>query len=250
VSAIEAVIFDWGGTLTPFASIEMEDMWRLAARHLAPHMPAGDLRDESALTARLMDVERAFWDRTAADARAGALGDLLAEATAAVGVDVAEAVIEEAGVRYLDAWTPHITHDPEAAATLRALRDRGLRIGLLSNTHWPRTFHEHFLERDGLAGLIDARLYTSEMQRMKPHPEAFHQALAAVGVSDPGRAVFVGDRPFDDIFGARRSGLRAVLRPNGDVPPYDVVPDATIARLPELIDLVDTWNDGTRRSPA
>ena len=36
---IEAVIFDWGGTLTPFSSIEMEDMWRLAGRHLAVSKP-------------------------------------------------------------------------------------------------------------------------------------------------------------------------------------------------------------------
>lgn len=241
MSDIEAVIFDWGGTLTPFSSIEMEDMWRLAARHLAPHMP----EDEQALTRRLMDVERAFWNRTAADARAGSLGDLLAEATAALGVDVAEAVIEEAGVRYLDAWTPHITHDRDAAATLRALRARGLRIGLLSNTHWPRTYHERFLERDGLAELIDHRCYTSEMTHMKPHPEAFGVVLRALAISDPTRAVFVGDRPFDDIHGARRSGLRAVLRRNADVPPYDVEPDATIERLPELLPLVDGW----RRSP-
>ncbi|MDA0365122.1 MAG: HAD family hydrolase [Chloroflexi bacterium] len=237
MTAIEAVIFDWGGTLTPFASIEMEDMWRLAARHLAPHMP----EDEEALTRRLMSVERTFWDRTAADARSGSLGDLLAQATATLGVDVAEAVIEEAGVRYLDAWTPHITHDPEAAATIRALRARGLRIGLLSNTHWPRAYHEHFLERDGLAELIDHRFYTSEMSHMKPHPAAFGPVLEALAITDPSRAVFVGDRPFDDIFGARRSGLRAVLRPNGDVPPYDVEPDATIQRLPELLALVDGW---------
>ncbi|MEX2230047.1 MAG: HAD family hydrolase [Dehalococcoidia bacterium] len=240
MTAIDAVIFDWGGTLTPFASIEMEDMWRLAARHLAPHMPEG----EQALTLRLMDVERAFWQRTAADARAGSLGDLLAEATAALGADVAAAVIDEAGVRYLDAWTPHITHDPDAAATIRALRARGLRIGLLSNTHWPRTFHERFLERDGLVELIDARFYTSEMTHMKPHPEAFGAVLRALDVADPARAVFVGDRPFDDIFGARRAGLLTVLRPNGDVPPYDVAPDATIQWLTELLPLLDRWGSG------
>jgi putative hydrolase of the HAD superfamily len=233
----EAVIFDWGGTLTPFASIEMEDMWRLAARHLTSHLD----EDESVLTERLMAVERLFWDRTAADCRSGTLGELLAEATAAVGADVAEAVLEEAGTRYLDAWTPHITHDPEAAVTIRALRERGLRIGLLSNTHWPRAFHEHFLARDGLADLIEARFYTSEMTHMKPHPEAFRAALDALEVSDPARAVFVGDRPFDDILGARQAGMRAVLRPNPDVPPYEVEPDAQIASLPELVHVIDRW---------
>jgi putative hydrolase of the HAD superfamily len=237
---IEAVIFDWGGTLTPYAEVELIDMWRLAARHLTDHLP----EDEDAIAERLMAVEREFWDRTASHCLSGTLADLLADATAALGVDVGEAVIEEAGVRYLDAWTPHIRHDDEAAATLTALRERGLRVGLLSNTHWPHTFHEHFLERDGLADLIDARLYTSGMTHMKPHPEAFRAALEAVGVSDPSRAVFVGDRPFDDIFGAKQSGLRAVLRPNPDVPPHDVEPDARITRLPEVVSLVDRWSDG------
>jgi putative hydrolase of the HAD superfamily len=59
----------------------------------------------------------------------------------------------------------------------------------------------------------------------------------------------VGDRPFDDISGAKRAGMRAVLRPNNDVPLYDVVPDATIARLPELLALVDSWNGAHVGSP-
>ncbi|MGH9285454.1 MAG: HAD family hydrolase, partial [Acidimicrobiales bacterium] len=162
-------------------------------------------------------------------------------ALAELGLDVAEAVLEEAATHHLDSWAPHISHDPDAGPTLAALRDRGLRIGLLSNTHWPRTFHERFLERDGLVELIDARLYTSEMARTKPHPSAFAAALAALGVERPEAAVFVGDRPYDDIHGARRLGMRAVLRPNPAVPNYDVEPDAVIDALPELVALVDGW---------
>ena len=232
--AIEAVIFDWGGTLCDFAAVELEDMWRLTARRLAPHRA-----DEVA--SRLAAVEEAFWERCSTHQRAGTLAGLLRDATEQLGVDVAEAVLEEAAVHYLDGWTPHIRHDPDAVATLRALRDRGLRVGLLSNTHWPRAFHEHFLERDGLAALIDVRLYTSEMEFMKPHASAFRAALDALDVSEPSRAVFVGDRPFDDIFGASAAGLRTVLRPNEHVPAHDVQPDAAIAGLPELLDLVDGW---------
>ena len=236
---VEAVIFDWGGTLAEFAIVEMEDMWRLAARHLAS--PA---KGEREIVAKLIAVEEAFWERCSTHQRAGTLADLLAGATAELGVDVAEAVLEEAAVGYLDAWTPHIRHDPDAAPTLAALRDRGLRIGLLSNTHWPRSFHERFLERDGLAELIDERLYTCEMEFMKPHPSAFGAALDALGLDDPARAVFVGDRPFDDIHGARQAGMRAVLRPNGEVPRYDVEPDAVIGQLSELLGVIDGWNAG------
>ena len=236
----KAVIFDWGGTLSHYAAVELADMWHLAAEHLALHMP----EDKNALMRRFGRIETDFWGRVTTDQRSGTLADLLAAATSELGVDVAEAVLEEAAVRYLDAWTPHIVHDVEAAATLAALRERGLKIGLLSNTHWPRAFHERFLERDGLAKLIDARLYTSEMPYMKPHAAAFRQALAAVGLEDGGRAVFVGDRPLDDIHGAQQVGMRAVLRPNDLVEQYDVTPDGTISRLPELLPLVEGWLDG------
>ncbi|MFA7248914.1 MAG: HAD family hydrolase [Dehalococcoidia bacterium] len=234
---LEAVIFDWGGTLADYAAIELADMWRLAAHHLAGHIPVA----EHEILARLADVERRMWERTATSARASSLPDLLAEATRELGADVTTAVLEEAGTHYLDAWTPHIVHDAQAAPTLSALRERGLRIGLLSNTHWPPAYHERFLERDGLRGLIDARVYTSEMAYMKPHPEAFRHALDALGVAEASRAVFVGDRLFDDVFGAQRAGMRAVHRVNAGVPAYDVRPDATIDTLDELLPVIDAW---------
>src|SRR3954470_4281023 len=229
--AVDAVIFDWGGTLSVFVEAELVDAWRLVARHLAP-----DREDE--VTDVLVAVEEEFWATTSTHQRSATLTQLLAAASERLGLDAAEALLEEAATRHLDAWTPHVTHDPEAPAALRALRDNGARIGLLSNTHWPRTFHEHFLERDGLAELIDARLYTSEMPFQKPHPSAFRTALEALGVDDPARAVFVGDRPFDDISGAKGVGMRAVLRATSSVPGYDVEPDAVIDGFPALLDVV------------
>ncbi len=234
---VAAVVFDWGGTLAEFVAAELVDAWRLAARHLAP-----DREDE--LTDRLVAVEAAFWTTTATHQRSATLADLLAAAAAELHLDVAEALLEEAAVRHLDSWTPHVRHDPDAAPTLSALRERGLRIGLLSNTHWPRPFLERFLDRDGLADLIDARLYTSEMAFQKPHPTAFRAALDALGVDDPSTAVFVGDRPWDDISGATSVGMRTVLRPNPMVDEDGPPPDARIAALPELLALVDGWGDG------
>ena len=53
--------------------------------------------------------------------------------------------------------------------------------------------------------------------------------------------MFVGDRPLDDIRGAQHAGLRTVLRLVPGLPPGPVRPDATIHRLPELVDLLDAW---------
>jgi putative hydrolase of the HAD superfamily len=231
---IAAVIFDWGGTLSEFVDAELVDAWRLAARHLDPG-------HEDEITARLVQVEGDFWATTSSHQRSATLADLLATAARELDLDVAEALLEEAALRHLDAWTPHIRHDPDAVDALSALRADGLKIGMLSNTHWPRTFHERFLERDGLVDLIDARLYTSEMAFQKPHPSAFVAAADALGV-EPRHAVFVGDRPWDDISGARATGMRTVLRPNPVAPDIDgIEPDARITRLPELVDLVRRW---------
>lgn len=234
---VEAVVFDWGGTLATYADVEMIDMWRLAARRLAP-----DREDE--VCARLVAVEEASWRRIAVDQRSTTLSSLLAAASDELGLDVAEVVLEEAATSHLDAWTPHVRHDPEGPAALQALRHLGVRTGLLSNTHWPRAFHEHFLERDGLAPFLDVRCYTSELEWTKPHPGAFQAVLAPLEVSDPGRAVFVGDRPYDDVHGAQRAGMRAVLRPNPLVPSYPVEPDATVTSLSELVTIVAGWIEG------
>jgi putative hydrolase of the HAD superfamily len=233
---IEAVVFDWGGTLSVWAEVaEMSDMWRLAARHLAPER-------EEELCARLVAVEQASWDRIAVDQRSTTLSQLLADASEAVGLDVAEAVLEEAALHHLDSWTPHIRHEPDAAPTLSALRERGLRTGLLSNTHWPRSFHERFLERDGLVDLLDVRCYTSEMPRTKPHADAFGHVLGLLGIDDPSRAVFVGDRLVDDVAGSKAAGMLGVFRHNDVTPTCDVEPDGVIKSLSELVAIIDGWN--------
>ena len=113
----------------------------------------------------------------------GTTAEVFAAAARETGLDVDAALHDAALEAHLDAWTPHTITDPEAAPLLPALRERGIRIGLLSNTHWPRRWHEHWLERDGVLGLIDVRVYTSDLQHMKPHPEAFRAVLAELGAS-------------------------------------------------------------------
>ncbi len=71
--------------------------------------------------------------------------------------------------------------------------------------------------------------------------------MAAVGVSDPTRCVFVGDRPFDDIHGAHQVGMRAVLVPHSVIPTVqrghtDGEPDAIVQRLADLLAVIDDWN--------
>jgi putative hydrolase of the HAD superfamily len=233
---IDAVLFDWGGTLTTFHNVDLIDAWQVAAEVLAPDR-AGEV------AAALLAAEREVWARTSTTMRSATTAEVLRAAAEAVGLPVEEALHDKAVASYLDHWAPTSRAREDARRTLHALRDRGLRTGLLSNTHWPRERHEEWLARDGLLDLLDARVYTSDLEHVKPHPEAFGALLDAVGV-EPGRAVFVGDRMHDDISGAQQLGMRAVWVRNDAVPRYDVEPDGVIDELAELVGVVDGWLPG------
>lgn len=230
---VKAVLFDWGGTLTTFHSIDMLDAWIAAAEVLAP-----DRVDEVA--AALLEAEREVWSRTQTTMRSATTAEVLTTAGRAVGLPVDEALHRRAVASYLDGWAPTSKARPDARQVLHELRARGLRTGLLSNTHWPREQHEQWLARDGLLDLIDERTYTSDLDFVKPHPDAFAALLDAVGVAAPD-AVFVGDRLWDDIEGARRAGMRTIWVHNDAVPPYDVEPDAVVEALGEVVGVVDGW---------
>ena len=119
---------------------------------------------------------------------------------------------------YYEFWEPHTTTDPETRPLLEALRSRGIKVGVLSNTLWPRSWHRGFFERDGVLDLIDADVYTSEIAWTKPAPQAFGAILEALGLSDPARCVYVGDRLFDEVWGAHNAGLKAVHIPSATSP--------------------------------
>src|SRR5207302_5666082 len=165
----------------------LDELWHVVARHIAPDR-------EAEVAAHMERVEAECWERVNIDQKAFSLTELLERCSKELGMDATGARLEEATAHHLDWWTPRIAHDPEAAPTLAALKGEGLKIGLLSNTHWPRTFHEDFLAREGLVDFIDVRCYTSEMTHTKPHPIAFRTVLRELGV-DATSAVFVGDRP-------------------------------------------------------
>ena len=232
--AIDAVIFDWGGTLTPWHTIDLTAPWQAYAQVVAPDDPAP-------VAAALYAAERDAW----AAVRNGHASSTFERVLAAANVEYHG----EATNAYRAAWEPHTYTDPDVSPLFKSLRERGIKIGVLSNTIWPRTWHEGFFARDGVLNLVDGGVYTSEIAYTKPHAEAFLAAMAAVGIDAPERCVFVGDRPFDDISGAAALGMRAVLVPHSDIPVeerVEVRPDAVVNRLAEVLGHVDIWRSSAR----
>jgi putative hydrolase of the HAD superfamily len=237
---IEAVIFDWGGTLTPWVTMDHLVGWRAYADVLYPDDP---VRAESAAAA-LHAAEEARWVRVRDGQHAFTLEQVVADATGALGSEVPYR--EDALAAFRDFWTAATHTHPEVGPTLTQLRERGLRLGVLSSTGWPGDWHEDFLRRDGVLELFDACVWSSDLSWTKPHPEAFAAAMAAVGAQDPGACVYVGDRLYDDVSGAKAAGMRAVLVPHSDIPAHqlvevDVEPDAVLHRLSDLPALLADW---------
>jgi putative hydrolase of the HAD superfamily len=225
---VAAVIFDWGGTLTPWHAIDPAELWRGVC---AEHFTAGSV---SEVAAAICAAEQDLWQLVTSEQRSSTMSHVFERA----GVTPPDGLLAS----YSRAWDPHTFTDPDAPALLSDLRKRGIKVGVLSNTFWPRSWHEEIFRRDGILDLIDGAVYSSEIEWTKPHPEAFRAAMAAVGVTDPASCVFVGDRPFDDVHGAKKAGMRTVLIPNSDVPAFPgSVPDAVVARLADLRPLLATW---------
>ena len=226
--AVRTVIFDWGGTLTPWHIVDHEALWLGVCERHYPQAEAAEL------ARAIYQAELAVWQGIEHSQRSATLAHVFERA----GVTVPESLLTS----YFQAWEPHTFTGPDVPPLFRGLRRQGIRIGVLSNTLWPRSMHDGCFVRDQVLDLIDGTVYSSELPWTKPHPEAFLAAMAAVGEDDPAACVFVGDRPFDDVHGAKSIGMRAVLIENSTVPPFEAaVPDATITRLSELPRYLDRW---------
>jgi putative hydrolase of the HAD superfamily len=226
--AVAAVIWDWGGTLTPWHAIDPQVLWREIC---TPHFTEADALSAAAA---LLAAENACWKLCETEHRSATLEQVFAQAGVTPHVELLET--------YFRCWEPHTYTDPDVAPLLRTLRTRGIRVGVLSNTMWPRALHERVFLRDNVLDLIDGSVYSSEIAWTKPHPEAFRAAMASVGVTDPATCVFVGDRPFDDIYGAKSLGMRTALIPNSTVPAHaGGTPDVILDRPSDLLPHLDAW---------
>ena len=186
-------------------------------------------------------------DRTRFDAAVRAASSVLDDAQdhmydPDIFVGYTRRVIEEMGGRgdrlddcareIYDEWAScqHFFLYDDVAPVLKELASRGLKLGLISNSHRCLTsFQEHF----ELQGLIAAAVSSAEHGYMKPHPSIFEAALTIAGVT-AAESMMVGDSLTHDIQGALRVGMRGMLVHRSDDPPPKSLPIPVIRSLAEL----------------
>ena len=203
---LEAVLFDWGDTLMQFAySPELVSAGQRAG--LAA-IGRADLPRADEVTERFREeYEPLFW--VPGTIEEIEYPNLVRRLLAGFGVEIDDAELD----RFLEAehraWDPARILAAHTHPLLESLRAHGLKLGLVSNAFDPGWLLHGDLEQMGLAQRLDFSVFSSEVGTRKPHPAIFERALEALGV-EPGRALFVGDRLYEDIRGAAEVGMTTV----------------------------------------
>lgn len=125
-----------------------------------------------------------------------------------------------------------------AVETLRELRERGFRLGMISvcSEDVPQVWDE-----TAFAGLFDSAVFSATCRLRKPDPDIYLLCLRELDV-EPADALFVGDGANDELAGAERVGLRAVLIHRAGLEPIweeaRVWTGRRITSIPEVLELL------------
>lgn len=231
-----AVLFDFGGTLFDYADLATAQMEALQAFAREVGLAAGASELARAHRAATASTYRDYLPKPYylhrdffADAIRG-MGSLL-------GTDLDDSQIDRWFAIQHELRARDFRLRPGVVATLRALRERGLHLGIVSNID-EDDLH-HLIDRGELRDHFDSLLSSEAAGSCKPDPRIFTLALERAGCA-PEEALFVGDSLPADVAGANQAGMRSVLlwhrddkRPPADVPQ----PRHVIRAIPDLLDL-------------
>lgn len=122
---------------------------------------------------------------------------------------------------------------PDAVDTLKALRNKGYLLGIITNG--PSVLQNRKLDVCALRPLVDLCVVSGDENLHKPDPEIFRRAASRMGVGCH-NCVYVGDHPVNDIEGARRAGMRPIYINAFDGPlhPENVTEIHTLSELTEI----------------
>lgn len=223
---VETVLLDAGGVLL---DLDFRYLRRLLRVHGHP-IEAASLAQAEGLARTELD-RRVREGGRGADAWRDYFRVLLGQVGAPLSIR--EPVIDvlwEAHLR-VGLWNAPIGRAPE---TVRELKRRGLRVGVVSNA-------EGRVEQDlalaGYDGLFEAVVDSHVVGVEKPDPAIFRIALERMAASAE-TSVFVGDVPAIDVAGARAAGIAPVLLDR-----FDLYPAADAPRLRSIEEL-PAWLDG------
>jgi len=125
---------------------------------------------------------------------------------------------------------------PGAMELLAYLRDKGYKIGVLSNGFCEVQHNK--LRSAGIDGMIDLVVLSDDIGVNKPDRRIFDHAVRMAG-TQPGQSLMIGDNPDTDIAGAVRAGWHAIYFNRDGRQPHAISPDTIeITSLHQALDLL------------
>lgn len=231
---VSAVIFDLVGTLVGFSAVRLDDVFVDMAAALG--LPIDEYR-------RACAAVRSEWE-------AGGFSSIEAHAEhicRLLGRSPDPARVRRVVERYLEFTRLALKPRPGAMDTLTALREQGLRIGLITNCSseiplvWQST---------PLAGLIDQAVFSCQERLRKPDPRLYAIACLRLGVSAE-QCVYVGDGGSHELSGAHACGMHVLQLCTPDEPADDAARlgreewhGRRIERLEDVIQVLGTLRSG------
>lgn len=226
-----AVIFDLFGTLVPnFSKPELERV----------------LREMAAVLDAPPEHFVHLWLDTFAQRAVGMFRTKtanLAHICHVLDVQADDAVLSGAAGLFLSYERCHLIPRDNAIETLSWVKKAGLKTGLISDcSHpmpevWPDT---------PFADLIDVPVFSCEIGVRKPDPRIYQLACSRLGVS-PRQCLYVGDGGSQELTGAARVGMHAVLlraheehKDNSVRYDADVWRGSSVSTLSEIIGLLQS----------
>ena len=159
--------------------------------------------------------------------------------TVLADVGVASEAMDDVCAARLDFVRHCLVPRDGAVETLEQLRERGFLTGLITvcsedvETLWPES---------SFAGLFDAEVFSSRAGISKPDPRIYLSCCEELGVG-PSQAVFVGDGANDELEGARRVGMQAILiHKRGQDPMWPEVQTwdgPRVTSIPEVLEVLE-----------
>ena len=252
---LKAILFDLDDTLIDWAYFSQN--WEIIE---AKHLPGvyAYLETLGDPTHGIETYTREFSKRTRkawGDARhtliAPHMGKILVESGVAVGIPEDKIDLTACLQHYNWGKVEGTEVFPDVVEALTLLRERGLKLGLVTNAFQPMWMRDVEMEQHGIRDFFETcRFSAADAGYLKPHPSIFAKALTCLE-TQPEETIFIGDNPVADIAGAQAAGMRAVMRVNHGRQTLTsglIIPDATISSLLELPDILEKWYPGWAQS--
>lgn len=151
------------------------------------------------------------------------------------GPPITEDEFEAVNKQYSGQFDDHFYLGEGVVEMLQTLKTAGKKIGLVT-TRGANSLYR-LLDMHGIHQYFDVIIDRTATKEQKPHPKPIALALEKLGITDPSRTVYVGDKQLDDVGAGNALGMVTVLVNDDELDQYGAIPAHHLSSAKEIIGL-------------